>query len=378
MSEDESSSSKKSNGTKPSSRSFELLPKTTIPLIAGIAAGTASTTLLIPLDVVKLRLQVTESSKPNAKFRFFRILGGIIKYEGLGGLYAGWTPAVLGSAVSWGGYFFIYEYLKKGLTTFKIQSMDPEPKRGQHARTTVHPSQVLTSIDNFVLACTSGAVMVGLTNPIWLIKTRMQLQMRNADAAKSVRPYRNMVDAVQTIVREESFWALYKGSGAALLLTSHGGVQFVVYEYLRKHFHYQRLSREESDGLNVWRRLELSTGYLAMGGIAKLYVRGMMLAERSHTLLNAQCSVATTATYPLQVIKARIQQRSESIELTDDGRLRTVKRNYSGVVSTITRIFHKEGLAGFFKGCFANAVRVAPGAAVTFLVYEEVSDLLGR
>jgi solute carrier family 25 (mitochondrial folate transporter), member 32 len=89
-------------------------------------------------------------------------------------------------------------------------------------------------------------------------------------------------------------------------------------------------------------------------------------------------SVATTVTYPLQVIKARIQQRSESIELTDDGRIRAVKRNYADIVSTVRRIYQKEGLSGFMKGCFANAFRVAPAAAVTFLVYEEVSDLLGR
>jgi Mitochondrial carrier protein len=47
-------------------------------------------------------------------------------------------------------------------------------------------------------------------------------------------------------------------------------------------------------------------------------------------------------------------------------------------VSTVRRIYQQEGLSGFMKGCFANAFRVAPAAAVTFLVYEEVSDLLGR
>lgn len=258
-----------SNATAVPSQS-SLVPSSTVPLIAGISAGAASTIFLIPLDVVKLRLQVTESAKPDAKFRFFRILGGIVKYEGVRGLYAGWAPSVVGSAVSWGGYFFIYEHLKHGLAEWKL-STDPKQRDRQYP---AHSSQVLNSFDNFILACVSGMFMVGVTNPIWLIKTRMQLQMRNAEMASGVvRPYQNMWDAARTIVREESFTALYKGSGAALLLTSHGGVQFVVYEYLRKHFHYQRLSCEESDGLNVWRRLELSAGYLAMGGIAKLYVR---------------------------------------------------------------------------------------------------------
>jgi solute carrier family 25 (mitochondrial folate transporter), member 32 len=255
-------------GQQPSSR---LIPSSTVPLVSGFVAGVASTLFLTPLDVVKLRLQVTESAKPDAKFRFFRIFGGIVKYEGVIGLYAGLAPAVVGSAVSWGGYFFFYEQLKKGLADFKRSRLDPT-HNSHHPP--MHPSQILNSFDNFILACASGMIMVPLTNPIWLIKTRMQLQMRNAETAAGVKPYRNMWDAARTIVRDESFAALYKGSGAAILLTSHGGVQFVVYEYLRKHSHYQRLSREESDGLNVWRRLELSAGFLAMGGIAKLYVHG--------------------------------------------------------------------------------------------------------
>lgn len=85
---------------------------------------------------------------------------------------------------------------------------------------------------------------------------------------------------------------------------------------------------------------------------------------------------ATTATYPLQVIKSRMQQRSDSIELTDDGGIRKVRRDYSGLIGTAQKMYVKEGLGGFFRGCVPNAVRVAPGAAVTFVVYEEVTDVL--
>lgn len=45
------------------------------------------------------------------------------------------------------------------------------------------------------------------------------------------------------------------------------GVQFVVYEYLRKHFHYARAQRETS---SVAERFEKSIGYLSMGAISKL------------------------------------------------------------------------------------------------------------
>lgn len=87
---------------------------------------------------------------------------------------------------------------------------------------------------------------------------------------------------------------------------------------------------------------------------------------------------ASTVTYPLQVLKARLQQRSETVELTSEGEVRVVKREYSGITTAARRIMEKEGPSGFFKGCIPNAVRVAPSAAVTFLVYEGVMDVFSN
>ena len=239
------------------------------PLVAGFSGGTISTALLLPLDNIKVRLQVHEGEADPSKHRkrkgrlgSLRIIRGVIKHEGFSGFYQGLTPALVGSAVSWGGFFFVYEGLKTELRRRKINTVG------------VSRDKDLSSFDNFILACASGGVMVGLTNPLWLIKLRMQLQMKRASQSvqPSVKPYEGMVDAARTIVREEGFWALYKGSGPALLLTSHGGVQFVVYEFLRKHFHYARASREMKDEekSSVLDRLEKSTGYLTIGAIAKM------------------------------------------------------------------------------------------------------------
>lgn len=237
-----------------------------------------STMLLLPLDNIKVRLQVNEgdvSLKPTTttttelkpkrsrhRMGAMSIVRGVIRHEGVAGLYQGLAPAVIGSSVSWGGFFFIYEAFKKELRQRRADTLD----NGKQ--------YTLTPVDNFVLACSSGAVMVGLTNPVWLIKLRMQLQMKKASqhVHTSVKPYDGMIDAARTIVREEGFLALYKGSWPALLLTSHGGVQFVVYEFLRKHFHYARAQRDISSGENssLIDRLEKSAGYLTMGAVSKM------------------------------------------------------------------------------------------------------------
>lgn len=73
-----------------------------------------------------------------------------------------------------------------------------------------------------------------------------------------------------------------------------------------------------------------------------------------------------------------MQQRSESLEITSTGEVRVVKREYRGLWGATKRILKKEGISGFFKGCIPNTLRVAPGAAVTFVVYETVMDALGQ
>lgn len=184
-----------------------------------------------------------------------------MRHEGLAGLYQGWTPAVIGSAVSWGGYFYFYEAFKRMLVDYRLGTIG----------STQNPSSVLDSGDNFVLAVTASAVMVLMTNPVWLVKTRMQLQMKKSQLKHNIQPYKSTADAFRSIVRDEGFLALYKGTGPALLLTSHGGVQFVVYEYLKKHFHYSRAKRNIGDKeLSVTERLELSLGYLLIGSVAKM------------------------------------------------------------------------------------------------------------
>lgn len=78
----------------------------------------------------------------------------------------------------------------------------------------------------------------------------------------------------------------------------------------------------------------------------------------------------------MQVIKSRMQQRVESLELNTDGEVRQVRRDYKSIAKTVQHMWQREGITGFFKGCLPNAIRVAPGAAVTFVVYETVMDYL--
>lgn len=284
--------------------------------IAGFAGGSASTILLYPLDLVKVRLQVDErsgvTSNANAKGRTIcTTVRGVIKHEGYSGLYKGLTPAVIGSAASWGGFFIIYEELKRQILQRKMrlanmhqlspsaqtydvskdmhvdEEMDINSNDASSSRpnnnvqyTSQQPNVKLGPVEHFTASCMAGACMVALTNPLWLIKTRLQLQnsrflqqqLSNPEKTASIKPpYKGLSHAAYTIVKEEGFLALYKGSIPALMLVSHGGIQFVSYEFLKSKFARPEWKKSSGkDGGTIAERLRDSFGYLVMGAASKL------------------------------------------------------------------------------------------------------------
>mmetsp|Transcript_24229 Transcript_24229/g.41052 ORF Transcript_24229/g.41052 Transcript_24229/m.41052 type:complete len:357 (+) Transcript_24229:65-1135(+) len=339
-------------------------------LVAGTLAGLVSTTLLFPLDTIKVRYQVDESATLRNPKRLLTAFRTIIEREGWQGMYQGLPAGLYGSGLSWGGYFYFYEHAK-------LRWLSGNDRNAPN-----------TAFHHLAASCEAGSIMVALTNPIWLVKTRMQLQLREiadtgtstgvprhpsndgvlANAAKEARrPYKSFTDALVTIVREEGPLALYKGSLPALMLVSHGAVQFVIYERLKS----------EAALTNSLSFLG-SANFLVLGAASKV--------------------VATISTYPLQVIKTRLQQRrvsddherahkegaSESQSTkrkkatwsSGRGLIMGTRAQYQGVVDCVRKTFANEGMYGFFKGCLPNAIRVAPGAAVTFFTYETVADAL--
>ena len=287
---------------------------------------------------------------------------GVIKHEGYLGLYRGLTPAIIGSATSWGGFFIIYEELKGQLLYRKRKRQQQQNESMNIMSNTSHdaqnntPNQFATSntnksssntsqtqttrqkiedvklgpIEHFTASCLSGACMVALTNPLWLIKTRLQLQnstlleaaqMKNVmqqssasstasavsstaatikggttatasstssattgvatTAAAAVQnqqqavvkpPYKGLLHTATTIIQEEGILALYKGSIPALMLVSHGGIQFVTYEFLKGHFisYFPTTNSKRSHEGTIRERVRDSIGYLVMGAASKL------------------------------------------------------------------------------------------------------------
>lgn len=69
--------------------------------------------------------------------------------------------------------------------------------------------------------------------------------------------------------------------------------------------------------------------------------------------------LAATATYPYQVVRARLQDQYSA---------------YNGVLDVIRQTWRYEGLRGFYKGLSPYMVHVTPNICLVFLIYETCTN----
>ncbi|GAA5812664.1 hypothetical protein MFLAVUS_006121 [Mucor flavus] len=287
--------------------------------LAGFGAGMISTALLHPLDLIKIRFQVD-----SARFSVKRpIIGGtirsfksIIADEGIWrGLYRGVTPNMAGATISWGFYFGWYSLIKKYMTK------DDEGK--------------LSAVQHLTASAEAGALTALMANPLWVVKTRMCTTTHNTPDA-----YKGLLDGLKRLYLEEGTRGLYRGIIPALFGVSHGAIQFMAYEEMKK------------------KRNELRQA----SGIISSDEHNAQLSQTEYLVMAATSKVAATViTYPYQVLKSRLQNGA-------------TKDAYTGVIDCGKKIFQAEGYTGFYKGLSPNIIRVLPGTCITFLVYENLTQ----
>eukprot|EP01095_Lingulamoeba_sp_RSL-Kostka_P007322 TRINITY_DN2319_c0_g1_i1.p1 TRINITY_DN2319_c0_g1~~TRINITY_DN2319_c0_g1_i1.p1 ORF type:complete len:316 (+),score=74.06 TRINITY_DN2319_c0_g1_i1:78-1025(+) len=296
----------------------------------GLFAGTSSSIVFYPLHLVQTRFQVQPRGNEGVYKGFgFRAIKHIVKTEGKGilgirPLYQGLTPAIFGSASAWGTYFIFYNKLKDIWRKKFDDSNDKMSKLSPKA--------------HMICAFAGGFGSAILTNPIWVIKTRMQLQTYNDPSN-----YKNMFDAFRSIYQKEGIKGLYKGLVPSLFGVTHGSIQFVIYEEMKHLF----VKFNNKNNINQKTDYDLSfIQGLISGGLSKI--------------------AATTATYPYGVIKSRIQALPSQASKIE---------NTSGVIKLIITTLKKEKFLGFYRGYGVCILRVTPASAFTFACYEAIKNL---
>lgn len=283
----------------------------------GGVAGAVGATFVYPIDLVKTRMQNQRNLSPaglEAAVKAGRVVyknswdcaGKVLKFEGVTGFYRGLGPQLVGVAPEKAIKLVVNDYLRSWFQT-------PGAKKGE----VFFPLEVLAGAG-------AGASQVVFTNPLEIVKIRLQVQgeMRGVAPKSAI-----------TIVKELGPAGLYKGASACFLRDiPFSGIYFPAYAK------FKEMLKDDQGRLRNW-------DLLIAGSAAGVF--------------------AASSTTPADVIKTRLQVEARSGEA-----------KYTGIVDCFGKILADEGATAFFKGVVPRVFRSSPQFGVTLLSYELLQQLV--
>lgn len=232
-----------------------------------------------------------------------------MKREGIKGLYAGLDSALFGISITNFVYYYWYEWTRAGFEKAAL-------KAGR-------PSKRLTTIESMIAGALAGSATVLLTNPIWVVNTRMTAPQNEAEEAlPGAKPKKapTTIGTLMKLIKEEGPQALFAGVLPALVLVINPILQYTFFEQLK----------------NVVERRRKLTARDAfyLGALGKL--------------------LATSITYPYITVKSRMHVASK------DG-------PKVGLNESLRKIIKNEGWKGLYNGmlllicCLSQRSLIDPG-----------------
>ena len=174
-----------------------------LAILTGATAGATESFVVVPFELVKIRLQ-DKSSKYTG---MVDVVMAIVKQEGPLALYNG-LEATLWRHISWNaGYFGVI---------FKVRDLLPKAETSQGQIT-----------NDLISGSIGGTVGTMVNTPFDVVKSRIQSTTKVAGV---IPKYNWTLPGVYTVFKEEGFGALYKGFLPKVLrLGPGGGILLVVF-----------------------------------------------------------------------------------------------------------------------------------------------------
>eukprot|EP01098_Paradermamoeba_levis_P003239 TRINITY_DN1497_c0_g1_i1.p1 TRINITY_DN1497_c0_g1~~TRINITY_DN1497_c0_g1_i1.p1 ORF type:complete len:329 (-),score=54.88 TRINITY_DN1497_c0_g1_i1:122-1108(-) len=220
--------------------------------------------------------------------------------------------------------------------------------------TTNTPTRIYRGVREFLLGglATGGAAI--FTNPIEVVKTRLQLQGELKKTSKQERVYKGVFDAMYTITKHEGISGIQKGLGPAILYQfAMNGVRLGLYEPLKKFF-----SRMYFKGVG--------NNTTINSNIDKAPPEPFLLKVLSGAIAGATGAAVGS---PFYLVKTRFQSHSSYLPVGHQHQYRNTWHALSSIAS-------EGGVKGLFRGVNAAVLRVCVGSAVQLSTYDQIKGHL--
>ena len=274
----------------------------------GSIAGAFGAFMVYPIDLVKTRMQNQRSTRPGERLYLNSIdcAKKVYRNEGFRGLYSGVLPQLVGVAPEKAIKLTVND-LVRGYFTDKDTNKIPLR------------AEILSG-------ASAGACQVVFTNPLEIVKIRLQVQgelAKKADVPKR---------SAMWIIKNLGILGLYKGAGACLCRdVPFSAIYFPTYAHLKK----------DLFGESPEKKL----------GVVQLLTAGAIAGMPAAYL-----------TTPFDVIKTRLQVEARKGDAT-----------YAGIRDCARQVYASEGFKAFFKGGPARILRSSPQFGFTLAAYEVLS-----
>lgn len=306
---------------------------TFLHLFAGGCGGTVGAIVTCPLEVLKTRLQssglalrpvfqvqlgtvngagVIRPGTGAVTPSLLQVLRSILEKEGPRSLFRGLGPNLVGVAPSRAVYFAAYSKSKETFNGIFV------PNSG-----IVHMSSA-----GFAAFITNT-----MMNPIWMVKTRMQLEKK----ARGERRM-NALQCARYVYQTEGVRGFYRGLTASYAGISETMICFLIYETLKKHMAEQRMTMAKTEANKS------ASDFIGLM-VAAAFAKGC----------------ASCIAYPHEVIRTRLREEGSK---------------YKYFFQTGRLVALEEGYAAFYRGLIPQLIRQIPNTAITLSTYELIVYLL--
>ncbi|KAF6819916.1 peroxisomal membrane protein pmp47b [Colletotrichum sojae] len=291
--------------------------------LAGAGGGLLSMALTYPLITLSTRAQVESKRADSA---FLTAVQKIVAREGVSGLYSGLESALFGISVTNFVYYYWYEWTR---AFFEAAA----EKAGR-------ASKKLTTVESMIAGAIAGSATVILTNPIWVVNTRMTTRKQGKpeggsdEEAQTAKPAKSpsTIGTLLSLLKNEGPQALFSGVIPALVLVINPILQYTLFEQMK-------------NAVEKKRRVTPTVAFF-LGAFGKLF--------------------ATSITYPYITVKSQMHVAGNG-------------EKKEGMSQAISRVIKEEGYAGLYKGIGPKVTQSVLTAAFLFafkdVLYEQTVKL---